>query len=45
MVFYSIAMGPFGSTIKVDCFVDDGVPVLNGSNFTGFLLNEDSFGM
>ena len=26
-----IAMGPFGSNIKVDCFVDEGVPVLNGS--------------
>ncbi len=38
-----IAMGPFGSNIKVDCFVSDGIPVLNGSNLMGFKLNEDSF--
>lgn len=39
----SISMGPFGSNIKTDCFVDSGVPVLNGSNLQGFKLNEDSF--
>ena len=38
-----IAMGPFGSNIKVDCFTDEGIPVLNGSNLVGFKLNEDSF--
>lgn len=38
-----IAMGPFGSNIKVDCFVDEGVPVLNGSNLEGFELSEKSF--
>ena len=38
-----ISMGPFGSNIKVECFVDSGVPVLNGSNLVGFRLNEDSF--
>ena len=38
-----IAMGPFGSNIKVDCFVDSGVPVLNGSNLQGYKLREDSF--
>ena len=38
-----IAMGPFGSNIKVECFVDDGVPVLNGSNLVGFELSENSF--
>ena len=38
-----IAMGPFGSNIKVDCFTDNGIPVLNGSNLVGFKLNEDSF--
>ena len=38
-----IAMGPFGSNIKVECFVDDGIPVLNGSNLNGFFLTEDSF--
>jgi type I restriction enzyme S subunit len=38
-----IAMGPFGSNIKVECFVDEGVPVLNGSNLEGFALSEREF--
>ncbi|VXA97953.1 conserved hypothetical protein [Flavobacterium sp. 9AF] len=38
-----ISMGPFGSDIKVDNFVDKGVPVLNGSNVTGVRLTEESF--
>ena len=38
-----IAMGPFGSYIKVSCFVDSGVPVLNGSNLEGFSLSEKTF--
>lgn len=38
-----ISMGPFGSNIKVECFVDEGIPVLNGSNLEGFALKEDSF--
>ena len=36
-------MGPFGSNIKVSCFVDSGVPVLNGSNLEGFSLSEKAF--
>ena len=42
-LFEEIAMGPFGSNIKVDCFQPTGVPVLNGSNLFGYTLNEDSF--
>lgn len=38
-----ISMGPFGSNIKVECFVDEGIPVLNGSNLDGFALKEESF--
>lgn len=38
-----ISMGPFGSNIKVECFVEEGIPVLNGSNLEGFVLKEDSF--
>lgn len=38
-----ISMGPFGSNIKVECFTNSGVPVLNGSNLVGFKLNEDKF--
>ncbi len=36
-------MGPFGSDIKVENFVSQGVPVLNGSNLTSFKLVEDTF--
>ena len=42
-VIEEIAMGPFGSNIKVDNFIDFGIPVLNGSNLQGFKLNENSF--
>ena len=38
-----ISMGPFGSNIKAECYQDQGVPYLNGSNVTGFSLNEKSF--
>ena len=38
-----ISMGPFGSDIKVENFVDDGVPVLNGANLLGYKLNDNSF--
>ncbi len=42
-VIDEISMGPFGSNIKVDNFIDFGVPVLNGSNLQGFKLQEESF--
>jgi len=38
-----IAMGPFGSNIKVECFVNEGIPVLNGSNLDGYQLSEKEF--
>ena len=38
-----ISVGPFVSNIKVECFVDAGIPVLNGSNLDGFVLKENSF--
>ncbi|MCJ0741394.1 restriction endonuclease subunit S [Pedobacter montanisoli] len=38
-----ISMGPFGSDIKVDNFIDFGIPVLNGSNLTNHKLVEESF--
>ncbi len=31
----SIAIGPFGSRMKSDCYVSDGVRVVRGSNLTG----------
>jgi type I restriction enzyme, S subunit len=42
-VIDEISMGPFGSDIKVDNFVEYGVPVLNGSNLIGYKLNDISF--
>ena len=38
-----ISMGPFGSDIKVEFFVDEGVPVLNGANISSVKLTEESF--
>lgn len=38
-----ISMGPFGSDIKVDNFIDNGVPVLNGLNVGSVKLIETSF--
>jgi type I restriction enzyme S subunit len=42
-IIEEISMGPFGSDIKVESFVSEGVPVLNGSNLTNFKLVEDEF--
>ena len=42
-VIEDISMGPFGSNIKRDNYVDSGVPYLNGSNLSSFKLNENSF--
>lgn len=36
-------MGPFGSDIKRECYVSEGIPYLNGSNVQGVKLGEDSF--
>ena len=38
-----ISMGPFGSNIKKENYTYTGVPYLNGSNLTGFALNETQF--
>lgn len=42
-IIEDISMGPFGSDIKRECYVDDGVPYLNGSNVQGIKLGEKSF--
>lgn len=42
-IIEEISMGPFGSNIKVDCFVDEGIPVLNGRNLGNVKLREDDF--
>ena len=33
-----IAMGPFGSNLKVDSFVNDGVPVIKGGNLSEYYV-------
>ena len=38
-----IAMGPFGSNIKVETFVDSGVPVISGAHLRGTRVEEGSF--
>lgn len=38
-----IALGPFGSNIKVSTFVADGVPVISGNHLRGKFLEEPSF--
>tara|TARA_R110001592_G_scaffold338040_1_gene624886 strand:- start:4527 stop:5909 length:1383 start_codon:yes stop_codon:yes gene_type:complete len=39
----AIAMGPFGSRIKAENFVDVGVPVIKGGNLNGDFILEDKF--
>lgn len=41
-IISEIAMGPFGSNIKAECFVNSGIPVLNGSNLIGYTTNDHS---
>ena len=33
-----VGMGPFGSSIKVETFVDDGIPIISGQHLTGTRL-------
>ena len=35
-----VAMGPFGSSIKVDTFVPDGIPVITGRNLHGVRVDD-----
>lgn len=39
----AIAMGPFGSKIKKDSFVDSGVPIIRGNNLRPFKFFDDDF--
>ena len=39
----AIAMGPFGSRIKAENFVNEGVPVIKGGNLNAGFLNESEF--
>ena len=35
-----VAMGPFGSNIKVETFVESGVPIISGNHLRGLFLDE-----
>jgi len=39
----SIAIGPFGSRMKSDCYVEDGIPVIRGTNISGGPTFEGNF--
>lgn len=38
-----IAMGPFGSNIKVETFVADGIPIISGTHLHGTRLQDGAF--
>ena len=38
-----IAMGPFGSNIKVSTFVPEGIPIISGNHLRGYFLEEPSY--
>lgn len=36
-----IASGPFGSNLKVECFVPVGFPIIDGANLTGWKVSDN----
>ena len=38
-----VAMGPFGSNIKVSTFVPSGVPIISGNHLRGYFLEEAEY--
>ena len=38
-----VAMGPFGSSIKISTFVDKGIPVISGQHLRGTRLEDNEF--
>lgn len=38
-----VAMGPFGSNIKISTFVPEGVPIISGNHLRGYFLEEPEF--
>lgn len=40
-VITDIAAGPFGSNLKVACFVDDGFPIVDGANLKGYKVTDN----
>lgn len=40
-VITDIAAGPFGSNLKVSCFVEEGFPIIDGANLKGFKVTDN----
>lgn len=40
-IITDIAAGPFGSNLKVECFVEDGFPIIDGANLDGFKVEDN----
>lgn len=40
-VITDIAAGPFGSNLKVSCFVPSGFPIIDGANLKGFKVTDN----
>jgi len=38
-----VGMGPFGSSIKVESFVPNGVPIISGQHLRGFMVEDTTF--
>jgi len=38
-----VGMGPFGSSIKVETFLSEGVPIISGQHLHGFMMEDTSF--
>ena len=38
-----VRMGPFGSSIKVSTFVNDGIPIISGQHLNGTLLEDGGY--
>ena len=36
-----IAAGPFGSNLKVECFVPSGFPIIDGANLKGYKVTDN----
>ena len=36
-----VASGPFGSNLKVECFVPSGFPIIDGANLTGLKVSDN----
>ena len=40
-VITDIAAGPFGSNLKVECFVPSGFPIIDGANLKGYKVTDN----